>query len=381
MKKYVLLLMMAILMASYVFADEMQSYVDQPTSIVTACIRNSQMRTNVNVTVKIYDSIGTLLVAGNSTSMGNGTFEYIYTFDKIGAYSTKETCDFGDYLADGSTSINVVKPSFGNIQVIAQSVDEVSLNKTARSEWLLLLPNSTNSSQSAIVVTGGVCGVYALNGTELAVSMTTTTTSDHLATEFVADPAYGFAEDENYEIVCNLTLSQGLMVNGVKNFLYVNPHMTYWQFIVDIFSSLAGIQDVTNQTLSISNQTLQIVTSLNNTGITSTIQEPKLLIPSIKMWIGSQALIRLKLVQGSDIISDASCNLTMFSSMEDTKLIDNQPTIYAAEGEYLYNWTANVDVGEYPLYGICAGGALNTNIVYGDGSIDVLDGAEMVTFG
>jgi hypothetical protein len=253
-------------------AEEMQAYIDEPTTIVTACIRNSQMRQNATVGIIIYDSTGSTLVAANSTPAGDGTFSYAYTFTQIGSYSTKETCDFGDYLADGSTSINVVKPTFGSMQVIAQGVAEVDIDKLVRSEWLLLMPNVTNSSQSSIIVEGGSCGVSDINGLAMNITPDVTITNSALAVAFIANETLGFEEGSNYEILCNITLSQGLAVNGIKNFVYINPHMTYWQFLTDILSTLMGISDTTNQTLQISNQTLQIVSSMNTTNTNSTEQ-------------------------------------------------------------------------------------------------------------
>ena len=178
-----------------------------------------------------------------------------------------------DFLADGSTQINVVKPSFGSMQVIAQGVSTVSLNETAKSEWLLLLPNSTNVSSSSIHVIGGVCEVSGMDGSIINATISTVTTNDKMTATFQSDPAFGFEEGANYQILCNISLTQGLFVNGVKNFIYVNPQKTYWQWLIDAIAQLLGIAQQTsatvNETLSISNQTLQLVKAMNSSGISS----------------------------------------------------------------------------------------------------------------
>jgi len=387
MKKILIpIIVLLLLSISIVSADELQGFIDQPTTISTVCIRNSQIRTNVTVTVRIYNEQG-VMVAGpvNSTPGGNGTFSTSFVFAAVGKYATKETCDFGDYLADGSTAINVIKPMFGTMQVMAQSIAQVSLNKTAKAEWLLLLPNSTNSSQSAVVVTGGICGVYALNGTELAVSMTTTTTSDHLATEFVADPAYGFAEDENYEIVCNLTLSQGLMVNGVKNYFYVNPHMSYWQFLGSIFTSVGQILGIVEQTSAklnatydISNQTLQIVSNMN---LTSTVESvPILMIFRAQTWEDTPVGVMSILRSGSSAIADANCSINIINQQDSQYVVTQGAVANIGNGTYLYNWTSSLDLGYYSIEESCSGGSLDS-AVYGSSTAEVVSGSDMYVVG
>ena len=109
-----LIAMVIVVMSNVVVAEAVVAFVDSPYTITTACIRNGQLRANASAYITIYDSSGAVIVPQtNETPSGNGTFSFIYTFTVVGGYSTKETCDFLDFLADGSTQINVFKPSFG----------------------------------------------------------------------------------------------------------------------------------------------------------------------------------------------------------------------------------------------------------------------------
>jgi len=268
-KTLVLVALAAFLMISIVSADELQGFIESPTTISTVCIRNSQIMTNVTVIVRVYDYVGNLVYGPvNSTPGGNGTFSTAYTFNTVGKYATKETCDFGDYLADGSTAINIIRPVFGNMQVLAQAIKETIINRTVKAEWLITSFNSTNTS-----INSGICGVADIDGNIVTPIVNTTVTNDILFTSFRADPGYGFIEGTNYEILCNISLSGGLMVNGIKNYVYITPDLTYLQYLGQLISQVGQIlgivqetQVTANQTLSISNQTLQIVSALNMTG-------------------------------------------------------------------------------------------------------------------
>jgi hypothetical protein len=376
---------MLLLFAGIGLAEDMQVYVDEPTTIVTACIRNSQMRENVNVTITLFDSNGTMLVTANSTSAGDGTFSYTYIFTQVGSYSTKETCDFGDYLADGSTSINVIKPTFGNVQVIAQGIKETEINKTVRAEWLVLLPNSTNSSQSAVVMTNGSCGVSDINGTSISVDVGEIVKDNILSVNFRSDPAYGFLEDTNYEIICNLTLSQGLMVNGVKNYFYVNPHMSYWQFLGSIFTSVGQILGIVEQTSAklnatydISNQTLQIVSNMN---LTSTVESvPILMIFRAQTWEDTPVGVMSILRSGSSAIADANCSINIINQQDSQYVVTQGAVANIGNGTYLYNWTSSLDLGYYSIEESCSGGSLDS-AVYGSSTAEVVSGSDMYVVG
>ena len=112
----IMIVVMVLITLGSAFGEEMQAYVDQPTSVVTACIRNSQLRSTATATIRIYDSSYNLIVSEtNMTPTGNGSFIFTHVFTSIGTYNTRETCDFSGILADGSTSINVQKPGFGNM--------------------------------------------------------------------------------------------------------------------------------------------------------------------------------------------------------------------------------------------------------------------------
>jgi hypothetical protein len=267
------------LLPSLVIADEMTGIVDQPTTISTACIRNGQLRENATATITIFQTNGSTLVPKTSMNpAGNGTFSYTYTFTQTGGYNTRETCTFApifggtdSILADGSTLVTINKPAFGNMQVISQAVTNSNINKTIKAEWILLLPNSTNTSQSSISVNGAVCSVSNVNGSTINLTLTPSVTNDLLTTTFQTDPSHGFIEGENYQVACDISLTQGMSVKGVKTFFYINPQGSWLSFFTNILSSigqLLGIAQSTsntvNQTYDITNQTLAIVTALNN---------------------------------------------------------------------------------------------------------------------
>jgi len=111
-KKLFLMAIIMFLSINVVIAEEMIGYTNQPTTITTACIRNFQMRATANASIIIYDAVGGILVPKvDMNKTGNGTSIYTYNFTTIGSYSTRETCDFGDYLADGSTAITILNES------------------------------------------------------------------------------------------------------------------------------------------------------------------------------------------------------------------------------------------------------------------------------
>jgi hypothetical protein len=370
-----------LLAASFVVAEQMEAYVAQPTTIATACIRNSQMRSNVNATITIFDENGSVLVGPVAeVPAGNGTFSYTYTFENLGSYTTRETCDFGGLLADGSTLITVVKPGFGNMQVIAQGVAQVGLGATAVSEWLILLPNATNQTRSALAVTGGSCIVAALNGSMLNATVNAVTTADKLTSTVVVDTVDGFQEGNNYQILCNITLTNGLYVNGVKNYVYVNEHVSFLQYILQLIGLGEQTQATVNQTLAITNQTLQIVQGLNNTNSGATIYEqlPSMYANEVVAYDGVQTLLTSKLTYGSiGNISDASC------SVEIRNLVSGVVELHSASYDvvrqvYVYNWTPG-GVGYYSAMWGCAGGlTLGSRVVYDVSSVGVVSGVNMV---
>ena len=379
MNRFVLILVALLLAVSCVAAEQMEAYVAQPTTIATACIRNSQMRSNVNATITIFNENGSVLVGPVAeVPAGNGTFSYTYTFNDLGSYTTRETCDFGGLLADGSTLITVVKPGFGNMQVIAQGVAQVGMGATAVSEWLILLPNATNTTQSALAVTGGACLVQTLNGTALNATVNAVTTASKLTSTVVVDTATGFQEGTNYQVLCNITLTNGLYVNGVKNYVYVNEHVSVVQYLLQLLG-FAQRQEVTaNQTLSITNQTLQIVSALNNTGIPTQVYEqlPSLKTPGgLTAWEGVPLTLSTKVLLGSSNVGNAVCSLTL------REMVSGSSATYSATYDvsqqvYLYNWTPG-SVGVYDARWNCTGGALNVTKVYDASSVQVVKGAIM----
>jgi hypothetical protein len=386
-------LIMILVLSSLVLGEEMTAYIDQPTTISTACIRNYQMRENVNVSVVVYDSNGTVVVPKTPMQpSGNGTFSFTYTFTNVGGYATRETCDFGDYLADGSTLITVLKPTFGNMQVLAQGVKEADLNTTIKSEWLLLLPNSTNTSQSSIKALNGSCAVFEMNGTQLFPDITTSVVDDTMIAVFQADSSYGFAEANNYQLTCNIELTQGMHVNGVKNFFYITPHKSFLQFWQSVFVSLGQIlgvvqetQATLNQTLDISNQTLQIVSGLNITGVSGNVSTyeftPNLMVFESKTWENTQVTIGSMLRSGSAKIFDASCNINIINQMDNTYVINQGSVVNAGLGSYIYNWTNPNDVGAYTVEMNCSGGGLAEKMVYGSAMVTIMSGAEISILG
>jgi hypothetical protein len=388
--KWLLPVIAILLLSMTVLGEEITSYVDSPTTISTACIRNSQMRDDATATIIIYNVNGVEIVPQtNMTPSGNGTFSYTHVFTDIGGYSTRETCDFNGRLADGSTAINVIKPGFGNMQVLGQSVGEVMINRTVMSEWLLLLPNSTNTSQSSIRVLGGVCVVNNINGTAINANMTTIVTSDLLRTSFKADTDIGFAEDTNYEITCNISLSSGLMVNGVKNFVYINPHMTYLDYLSSLISSVGQILGIVqanevklNQTFDISNQTLQIVSNLNITGggtNSSQIYEftPDLTIFESQTYEDNPVIIGSRLTLGSLSVDNASCNIDIIKQSDASYVVSQQIVLNMGNGTYNYNWSTPVKTGSYSIKQNCSGGQLGTKTVYGATLATVSPGVEI----
>ena len=361
-----------------VAAEQMDAYVDQPTTVITACIRNSQLRDSATATIEVFNENGSIVVPKTSmVSAGNGTFSFTYTFTDIGGFSTREICDFGGLLADGSTMINVMKPSFGSMQVIAQGVSQVDIGKDAVSEWLLLLPNSTNTTTSSLRVLGGSCGVSDINGSATNASILVTVADDKMTALFNADPVAGFVEGSSYQVLCNINLSQGMHVNGVKNYVYINPHVSFIQYLLQLIGLAQTTSENVNQTLSISNQTLQIVSALNITGNPTMIYEqiPMLKSGSVSAWEGVPMVSTAKLVVGSTNIVDAVCTVQIENG--GVVVLTVNATYDEGTELYSYNWTPS-GVGSYLTRWDCTGGGnLTTRVVYEVASINVNGGVQM----
>ena len=378
--KWVLWLMMGLLSVGVVASEEMQAVVGQPTTLSTACIRNNEMQESANASITVFDSSGnTVVPKTNMTPAGNGTFVLIYTFTAIGGYNTRETCDFGGGVtADGSTLVTVMNPTFGSMQVIAQGVNQVDLNKSVTAEWLLLLPNSTNVSVSTIQVTSGVCGVSNVNGSGTSASVTVVATDALLRATFRADPVDGFFEGENYEVLCNISLSQGLSVKGVKNFVYVTPRLSYLQFLSSLVNSIGQMLGIVqqidrnvNETLRVANQTLQIVAALNVSSANQVYgYTPQLLVPGVQTLAGDSVLIKSKLTMGSSVVSDAVCMMSIQDQGTDVRE-GALPVFDAGDAAYVYNWTTSVK-GYFSIFENCTGGSLGSAVVYGQ-ALGVVD--------
>jgi hypothetical protein len=357
---------------TFAYAEEMTVYVGEPATVVTACIRNSQLRANATAYIIIYDRAGNELVAQTQMpASGNGTFAYTYNFQERGSYSTRETCDFGDYLADGSTSINVISPMFGSVQVIAQSIDQVAINRTVKAEWLILLPNATNASESTVGIEAGACSVASIDGDPVTPVMTTIVTGSTLSTSFVANSDVGFIEAENYEISCNVTLSQGLQVDGLKNYVFVTAHMTYFQFLGSIFTSIGQVLGIVersevaiNQTLSITNQTLQIVSNMNTT--VADVADVKM--TRVNAYAYESVNLTSWLTLGVSAINDADCNVSIYAP-SGTLVVSG---LAMNDGEkYLFGWDVGVASGLYSVREFCSGGGLGSAVAYGVSDVTV----------
>lgn len=365
-------LLIGLLCVAGVVAEQMDTYVGQQTTITTACIRNSQMRGDALAMIIIYDANGTVVVPqSNMSSSGNGTFSYVYTFDVIGGYSTRETCDFGGILADGSTSINVIKPNFGSMQVVAQGTAQVDLGKVVVSEWLILLPNSTNSTVSDIQVIDGACNVMDLLDNPLNVSVFAITTNDKMTATFTADPV-NFVEGMNYQVLCNITFNHGMYVNGVKNYVYITPHTSFLQYILQLIGLAEDTQASVNETLSISNQTLQIVTLLNSTiGTIVYEQIPHVELAQSNLIAGRVSKIVAEAYYGSNVTLTPVCEITVFYQNL-SRLVDNQSMIVGID-VYEYDWLVPLDAnGKYATQVECTGGDFGMTRVYAFESLDVV---------
>ena len=360
------LLVIGLLCISGAFAEEMQAYVDQPTTITTACIRNAQMRSNATATITIWFANDTLIVAQtNETSSGNGTFSFTYTFTQIGTYNTRETCDFGGILADGSTVIHVEKPTLGNMQVISQGVPQVDLGSVAKADWQLLLLNTTNAtSNSSIQVTGGACQVVDIANVPLTVPINVTTTADRMTATFMANTTNGFVEGSNYEVDCNITLSDNMYVNGVKSYVYVNSRQSFLQYLLQLIGLGQQTQSTVNQTLNITNQTLAIVQNLNLTGGGQTgaqiyEQFPDVWLAQTNLYPGYTTPLVAVATLGSTDVSNATCYVTIYDQA--AAVLVNTQAMTSTGGKYLYNWSVpNGSDGHYPVKINCTSGAFGT---------------------
>jgi hypothetical protein len=264
------------------------------------------------------------------------------------------------------------------MQVIAQGVAQVGLGATAVSEWLILLPNATNQTQSDLAVTGGSCIVEVLNGTALNATVNAVTTADKLTSTVVVDTAAGFQEGSNYQILCNITLTNGLYVNGVKNYIYVNEHVSFLQYILQLVGLAQGTQSTVNQTLSISNQTLQIVTALNNTGPNQIYEQlPEIKVEDVGVWKMYPAVVSAKLVRGSANIDNASCGASIYD-FSNVDVFDAAASYDVGTELYTFGWTPQ-KIGKYAVRWNCSSGGLYSAVVYATSSVDVSSGLKAVT--
>jgi hypothetical protein len=391
--KWGVLIILLVACSGSVIADELQAYVDQPATISTVCIRNGQMRSNATVRIVIYDEQGNVVVPTTTSVQGsNGTFSYTHVFTNVGKYATKETCDFGDLLADGSTAITVIKPMFGTMQVVPQGISQTDIDKLVVANWLLLLPNSTGAANSSIVTQNATCVVSDLFGATMSEIPSVSVVADQLSVAFVANSSNGFVESTNYQVVCDIYLSAGLKVNGVKTYVYVNPNKSFWQYLLQLVGLAQTTQAGVNQTQLLANQTLILTQAINqtvsnlsvvaNVNVTQIIDgTPSVVMPDVDGYDIRPVYVRLQASIGSVLVSNTTCQLDVFSANNDSKIVNAASMSYIGEsGLWVYSMNLT-DVGSYLGVATCSGGQLGTYQLIATNNIVVSGGVVMQSVG
>jgi hypothetical protein len=103
-----LLVVIMVLACALAFAENIEAPPNADTTITTSCFRNAELQANTTANITIFKSNGNIEVAETAmANNGNGTHSFTHNFTTIGGYYTKEACNFGDIIADASTTINV----------------------------------------------------------------------------------------------------------------------------------------------------------------------------------------------------------------------------------------------------------------------------------
>jgi hypothetical protein len=169
-----------------------------------------------------------------------------------------------------------------------------------------------------------------------------------------------------------------MYVNGVKNYVYINGRLSFLQFLLQLLGIAQDTQATVNQTLEITNQTLQIVTNLNNTqGNTIYEQLPILKSADARTWTDVPATISTKVFVGSEVIEDAVCDVDVVAQSNGSVLLETNTTYDNSTKLYSFTWTPDTE-GTYTAYWNCSGGAtLNARQVFEAKWIDVGQGVFM----
>lgn len=106
---------------------------------------------------------------------------------------------------------------------------------------------------------------------------------------------------------------------------------------------------------------------------------PKLTLLQGAGFAGAPSQIMAQLIVGSNAVTNAACNVTVYYPANTTKVVSNQPMSYSGDdGMYNYTWTPPQFVSAvYPARVECRGGSLGTLGVQASTSVRIDDGVYM----
>lgn len=177
MKNTIIFLILALSIIPLARADHLNGIQNKELTITASCIRNGQIIPTATATIEITDALANLIVPQTPMlSNGNGTLIFTYNFTNTGGYSAKETCDFGDFLADGSDGINIYPEATctGNSQSLNFSEFNQTLSEINNNTNTII--NTTNSNGNWLQQIWNYLTGY-LNTTITNINTTTTNTN------------------------------------------------------------------------------------------------------------------------------------------------------------------------------------------------------------
>jgi hypothetical protein len=106
---------------------------------------------------------------------------------------------------------------------------------------------------------------------------------------------------------------------------------------------------------------------------------PKLTLLQGAGFAGAPSQMMAQVTVGSNVVTNAACNVTVYYPANTTKVVSNQPMSYSGDaGMYNYTWTPPVYVSAvYPARVDCRGGSLGAMTVQASTSVRIDDGVMM----
>lgn len=139
----------------------------------------------------------------------------------------------------------MIPPSPTDFQIIPQGVTQAEVDTWVETEWALFSTSARNISASSMSCEGSAMnGTVVVNSSYFEYILDEDESGRHAASRWYANSSI-FNEGENYEVLCMIELSNGVMIENVEQYVYINPHKTIMvriaEFVVAV-GKIIGLQ-------------------------------------------------------------------------------------------------------------------------------------------